>query len=226
MTTTPQHEEHAVEHRSAPVSPRPNRLANAQPPAKAAPNTSAAIRIAALTTVIVFCQLMRCLRPEPVGSAWSAFPCDGAAINTETGLAIKPGLPGPRSTTFASKPAATDSALIDRATSPEPKPAARRTGRRARSARRRSTAIKPEHFRPPSTRALAAHRAEIDAIAADAARAELRQHRRGAGALRAPARPGVERLLRAGRRAHQRGHRRRSSATWRRCSPRIGTRST
>src|SRR5476651_919856 len=35
----------------APVSSRPNRIASAQPPANAAPNTSAPIRIAALMTV-------------------------------------------------------------------------------------------------------------------------------------------------------------------------------
>ena len=36
-----------------------NRAATAQPPAKAAPNTSALIRMAALNTVSTFCQLMR-----------------------------------------------------------------------------------------------------------------------------------------------------------------------
>src|SRR3954454_708015 len=51
-----------------PYSPRLNRLATAQPPAKAAPNTSAPIRIAALTTVRTWTQtILR--RPEcPVGS--------------------------------------------------------------------------------------------------------------------------------------------------------------
>ena len=54
---------------------------------------------------------------------------------------------------------------IDRTT---PKSAACRLDRR-RSACRRFAAIKPEHFRPAFDRALAAHRAEIDAIAADPA---------------------------------------------------------
>src|SRR5690242_9672248 len=51
-----------------PYSPRLNKLATAQPPAKAAPNTSAPIRIAALTTVSTWIQtILR--RPEcPVGS--------------------------------------------------------------------------------------------------------------------------------------------------------------
>src|SRR6478736_6746508 len=42
-----------------PCSPSPNRIASAQPPAKAAPNTSAPIRMAALTTVMTLGQAMR-----------------------------------------------------------------------------------------------------------------------------------------------------------------------
>src|SRR5205814_6461092 len=47
-----------------PYSPSPNRLAKAQPAAKAAPNTSAPIRIAALTTVSTWIQITRrfCLK--------------------------------------------------------------------------------------------------------------------------------------------------------------------
>src|SRR5215813_9028617 len=41
---------------SAPVGPRPMRLESAQLPAKAAPNTSAPMRIAALTTVSTWIQ--------------------------------------------------------------------------------------------------------------------------------------------------------------------------
>ena len=37
-------------------------------------------------------------------------------------------------------------------------------------------AIKPEHFRPAFDAALAAHRAEIDAIATDTAAPSIRQH--------------------------------------------------
>src|SRR3974390_2835344 len=40
------------------MSPRPNRFAIAHPPANAAPNTSALIRIAALSTVSTFSQWM------------------------------------------------------------------------------------------------------------------------------------------------------------------------
>ena len=40
------------------VSSRPNRIASAQPPANAAPNTSAPIRIAALMTVTTLGQLI------------------------------------------------------------------------------------------------------------------------------------------------------------------------
>src|SRR4051794_41893961 len=47
-----------------PYSPRLNRLPNAQPPANAAPNTSAEMRIAAESTVETLIQLMR---PEPRG---------------------------------------------------------------------------------------------------------------------------------------------------------------
>src|SRR6266704_6746983 len=43
----------------APVSSRPNRIASAQPPANAAPNTSAPIRIAALMTVTTVGQMIR-----------------------------------------------------------------------------------------------------------------------------------------------------------------------
>src|SRR3954451_16140995 len=39
-----------------PVSPSPNKIASAQPPAKAAPNTSAPIRMAALMTVMTLGQ--------------------------------------------------------------------------------------------------------------------------------------------------------------------------
>src|SRR5260370_39266520 len=42
-----------------PSMPNSNRLATAQPPAKAAPNTSALIKIAALTTVSTFCKMIR-----------------------------------------------------------------------------------------------------------------------------------------------------------------------
>src|SRR3954471_4446958 len=49
---------------SMPYSPRLNRLPNAQPPANAAPNTSAEMRIAAESTVEMLIQLMR---PEPRG---------------------------------------------------------------------------------------------------------------------------------------------------------------
>src|ERR1700736_1695815 len=42
-----------------PSVPNSNRLATAQPPAKAAPNTSALIRMAALTTVSTLSQLIR-----------------------------------------------------------------------------------------------------------------------------------------------------------------------
>ena len=87
-------------------------------------------------------------------------------------------------------------------------------------------AIKPEHFRPAFDRRLAAHRAEIDAIAADPAAAELRQHHRGAGEERARPRPRLQRLLRAGRRRHRRRPSRRSSARSRRCSPATATRCT
>jgi peptidyl-dipeptidase Dcp len=63
--------------------------------------------------------------------------------------------------------------------------------------------IRPEHFAPAFERALAEHRSEIDAIAGEAA--EPGFENAVAALERAPARPGVERVLRAGRRAHQRG---------------------
>ena len=49
----------------------PEQLAIAQPPAKAAPNTSAPIRIAALTTVSTLIQMMR----RPCGGRWVAVTC-------------------------------------------------------------------------------------------------------------------------------------------------------
>src|SRR5262245_39507679 len=49
--------------------PRLNRPATAQPPAKAAPNTSAPIRTAALSTVDTLVQLMR--RFSGVSTVWS-----------------------------------------------------------------------------------------------------------------------------------------------------------
>src|SRR3954464_1426944 len=42
-----------------PCSPSPNRIASAQPPANAAPNTSAPIRMAALMTVMTLGQTIR-----------------------------------------------------------------------------------------------------------------------------------------------------------------------
>ena len=59
--------------------------------------------------------------------------------------------------------------------------------------------------RPPSSAALARAPRRDRRDRRRRGGAGLREHRRGAGALRAPARPGVERVLRAGRRAHQRG---------------------
>ena len=65
-------------------------------------------------------------------------------------------------------------------------------------------AIAPEHFMPAFERAFAEHDAEIAAIAAQAERADLRQHHRGAGALRPAARARRRRVLQSGRRPHQR----------------------
>jgi len=47
----------------APVSESPNRIASAQPPANAAPNTSAPIRIAAEMTVMTLGQMISLLAP-------------------------------------------------------------------------------------------------------------------------------------------------------------------
>ena len=48
----------------APVSESPSRIASAQPPANAAPNTSAPIRIAAEMTVMTLGQTISLLAPE------------------------------------------------------------------------------------------------------------------------------------------------------------------
>ncbi len=74
---------------------------------------------------------------------------------------------------------------------------------------------------PAFERAFAEHDAEIAAIAAQADRADLRQHHRGAGARRPAARPGRRRVLRARRRRHQRraaGDRARDRAAARRAT--------
>src|SRR5204862_8039084 len=89
MMATPQRRKRPSSTR-APVSPSPNRLASAQLPAKAARNTSAPIRIAALTTVIVFSQLIR--RPDSVLlSMKSMDPVRNAGNLPETGAPIKSG---------------------------------------------------------------------------------------------------------------------------------------
>ena len=54
----------------APVSSRPNRIASAQPPANAAPNTSAPIRIAALMTVTTLGQTIWRARSGRAASSW------------------------------------------------------------------------------------------------------------------------------------------------------------
>ena len=68
-------------------------------------------------------------------------------------------------------------------------------------------AIKPEHFRPAFDRALAAHRAEIDAISADPAAASfgntIEALEKGGRALDRVSNV----FFRAGRRRHRRGHR-------------------
>ena len=58
MTTMPQSTK-SPSSRRAPIVPSPNRVAIAQLPANAAPNTSAPMRMAALTTVSTFFQRMR-----------------------------------------------------------------------------------------------------------------------------------------------------------------------
>ena len=55
----------------APVLSRPNRIANAQPPANAAPNTSAPIRIAALMTVMTLGQTIRRAAMGKAASPWA-----------------------------------------------------------------------------------------------------------------------------------------------------------
>ena len=83
-------------------------------------------------------------------------------------------------------------------------PAARRLDRAVRRAAVRR-ASSPSISRPAFEQALAEHRAEIAAHRGRRGGADLRQHRRGAGALGRRAHPGVQRLLCAGRRPHQRG---------------------
>src|SRR4029077_18320322 len=71
----------------APVSPRSNRIASAQPPAKAAPNTSAPIRIAAEITVMTLLQTI--WRRAEVGSMLMArCPMVGGNV-VEKGRTIK-----------------------------------------------------------------------------------------------------------------------------------------
>ena len=65
--------------------------------------------------------------------------------------------------------------------------------------------IKPEHFAPAFERALAEHRGEIDAIAGEAAEPGFDNTVAALERSGRAARPGVERVLRAGRRPHQRG---------------------
>ncbi len=62
----------------APSGPKPARLAIAQLPANAAPNTSALIRIAALTTVSTFGQRMR--RRRGVWDSRCSFECVGTSL--------------------------------------------------------------------------------------------------------------------------------------------------
>src|SRR5882672_4200460 len=72
----------------APVSSRPNRIASAQPPAKAAPNTSAPIRIAALMTVTT---LLQTIWRDAVGEGCELMakgPVEGCNLS-EKGRAIK-----------------------------------------------------------------------------------------------------------------------------------------
>ena len=83
-------------------------------------------------------------------------------------------------------------------------------------------AIETGHFAPAFEAALAEARANIDAIAADPARAELRQHDRGDGAGRARARPGGGGVLQPRRAPTPTTRSRRCSASsargWRRTS--------
>ncbi len=92
------------------------------------------------------------------------------------------------------------------------------------SACRHSPTSRPNTSARPSTPHLSAHRAELDAIAADTDRTDLRQHHRGAGKERPRSRPGRQRVLRQGRGRHQPTSSRRSSAISRRCSRATPTR--
>src|SRR5271169_1167487 len=65
-----------------PQMPSPIRLASAQPPAKAAPNTSALISTAALSTVMTLCHTMRRGRPDK-------FVCDMAGILLSAAMSMK-----------------------------------------------------------------------------------------------------------------------------------------
>ena len=84
--------------------------------------------------------------------------------------------------------------------------------------------IEPEHFRQAYERALAEHEAEIAAIAANPAAAELRQYHRGSGTQRPGARPASATSSTCWPAPTATTRCLRSSATSRRRSPAIGTR--
>ena len=151
----------------------------AQLPAKAAPNTSAPIRIAALTTVIVFCQLMLVLlRPEPVFSAMkSMYPLRIAGQSPRKGPRNQVWIcaeKAPFCLSITALQAQTGPAMNKAAPSRRlPQIRSWRTGRRARSRRRPSSGSSPEQFLPAFETALAAHQAEIAAVTANPAQPDF-----------------------------------------------------
>src|SRR3569833_1344650 len=152
-----------------PVSPRPNRIASAQPPANAAPNTSAPIRIAAEITVMT---VVHAIWREAVGEVWELMvfgPSDEAQCLRKGGRSQGLKMSGKMlyvsgqlrdktrsfamSDTSDTMAAAEANPLLKPWETPYQTPP--------------FNEIRPEHFLPAFERAFADHAAEIAAITHD-----------------------------------------------------------
>src|SRR3954470_15288541 len=154
----------------APLSPSPNRIASAQPPAKAAPNTSAPIRIAAEMTVITLCQsiwragfdgvsalMVGVLSRRAISPKWSRASRGNdpkRAASMLRGAVLDPREYQTMSDTTATVDAQSNPLLMAWEPPHQTPP---------------FDAIRPEHFLPAFERAFADHTAEITAITQDPA---------------------------------------------------------
>src|SRR5262249_12746336 len=158
----------------APVSSRPNRIASAQPPANAAPNTSALIRIAALTTVMTLGQTIRRLAVGEGSELMNVGPFGGRNLSEKCGASKRKGSKNASSRDIAGAcffAQIRDSCMSETAANAAPQAEENPLliGWQTPHQAPPFDEIKPEHFLPAFERAFVDHAAEVAAITHDPA---------------------------------------------------------